>query len=109
MGRVEGGEEVTFSTVHLSEVVNIIETRLDVEKSLGFLAWAVTSGNVKICPVTVRDYASAIPLARDNYISANDALAYVIMKADGIDEIYSFDKHFDRFKDIVRLPGGNTF
>ncbi|RLE87317.1 MAG: pilus assembly protein, partial [Thermoprotei archaeon] len=29
--------------------------------------------------------------------------AYLIMKAHGIREIYSFDKHFDKFKDIVRV------
>jgi len=34
----------------------------------------------------------------------NDALAYLFMKGYGLEEIYSFDKRFDRLKDVVRLP-----
>ncbi len=53
---IEEGEEVVTSTVHLSEVVNIVESGLSLQKSLGFLAWAVTSDNVKVHPVTLQDY-----------------------------------------------------
>ncbi len=102
--RIEGGEEVATTTAHLSEVVNIIETGLGLQKSLGFLAWTITSENIKVYPVTMEDYESAIPLAKDNSISANDALAYLTMKTHELREIYSFDKHFDQLKDIIRLP-----
>ena len=101
---IEEGEEVVTSTVHLSEVVNIVESGLSLQKSLGFLAWAVTSDNVKVHPVTLQDYEAALPLANDNDVSINDALAYSFMVADGIKEIYSFDRHFDNLKDIARLP-----
>ncbi|HID18447.1 TPA: PIN domain-containing protein [Candidatus Bathyarchaeota archaeon] len=37
-------------------------------------------------------------------MSANDALAYLSMKAHRLREIYSFDKHFDQLKGVVRLP-----
>lgn len=102
--RVEEGEEVATTTVHVSEVVNIIETGLSLQKSLGFLAWIIASGNVKVYPVAVEDYESAMPLAKENNISANDALAYLSMKSRQIMEIYSFDRHFDKLKDITRLP-----
>lgn len=102
--RIEGGEEVATTTVHLSEVINIIEAGLGLQKSLGFLAWTIISENIKVYPVSIEDYESAMPLAKDKNISANDALAYLSMKAHEIREIYSFDKHFDQLKDIVRLP-----
>ena len=102
--RVEEGEEVAMTTVHLSEVVNIIEAGLGLQRSLGFLAWAVASDNVEVYPVTLEDYGSVLPLARDNGISANDALAYLSMGLHGLREIYSFDRHFDKLRDVRRIP-----
>ena len=102
--RIEEGEEVATTTVHLSEVVNIIETGVSLQRSLGFLAWVITSENVRVYPVTVEDYEGALLIAKDNNISANDALAHLSMKAQRLREIYSFDKHFDQIKDIIRLP-----
>jgi hypothetical protein len=101
---VEGGEEVAMSTAHLSEVVNIVEARLGLQKSLGLLTWAISSENITIYPVALEDYGGTLLLAKENNISANDALAYLCMKKQGIREVYSFDKHFGQFKDIVRLP-----
>jgi len=103
--RIEGDEEVAMTTAHLSEVVNIIETGLGLEKSLGFLAWIITRDNIQVYPVAMEQYETAMPIAKDNKISVNDALAYGIMKIHGITEIYSFDRHFNQLKDITRLPG----
>lgn len=104
MKRIEGGEEVAMSTTHLSEIVNVIETSLGLEKSLGFLAWVVTMDNIEVYSVGLGHYETSLPLAKENEISANDALAFLFMKSYGLKEIYSFDKHFDRLKGIVRLP-----
>jgi len=101
---VEEGEEVAMTTVHLSEVVNIVESRLGLQKSLGLLTWAISSENVKVHPVAIEDYEVALLLARENNVSANDALAYLHMRNHGIREIYSFDGHFDVLKGIKRLP-----
>ena len=103
--RIEDDEEdVATTVVHLSEVVNIIESGLSLEKSLGFLVWVTTSRNIRVYPVTVEDYETAVSLAKEIGVSANDALAYLCMKAREIGEIYSFDKHFNEFKDIAVLP-----
>ncbi|MBS7658880.1 MAG: type II toxin-antitoxin system VapC family toxin [Candidatus Bathyarchaeia archaeon] len=103
--RVEEGEEEVATTIaHLSEIVNIIEAGLSLQKSLGFLGWIITSKNIKVYSISIEDYESAMLLAKDKSISANDALAYLIMKSYGIKEIYSFDKHFEQFKDVIRLP-----
>jgi predicted nucleic acid-binding protein len=100
---IEGGEGVAMSTVHLSEVVNIIESGLGLQKSLGFLAWAISSANIDVYPTDVGDYGSALSVARDRGVSANDALAYLLMKEHDLDEVYSFDRHFDLL-DVTRLP-----
>jgi len=102
--KIEAGEEVAMSTTHLSEVVNVIETSLGLKKSLGFLAWVITMDNIEIYSVGLGHYETSLPLAKENEISANDALAYLFMKSYGLKEMYSFDKHFDRLKDIVRMP-----
>ncbi|MEM2914007.1 MAG: type II toxin-antitoxin system VapC family toxin [Candidatus Bathyarchaeia archaeon] len=102
--RIEEGEKVATTTAHLSEIVNIIEAGLSLQKSLGFLGWIIASENIKVYPVAAEDYENAIPLAKDKSISANDALAYLSMKAHRLREIYSFDKHFDQLKGIIRLP-----
>jgi len=102
--RIEGDEEVAMTTAHLSEVINIIETGIGLQKSLGFLAWIITKRNIKVYPVAVEHYETAMPFAKDRRISANDALAYLSMKAHRMEEIYSFDKHFDQLKDVVKLP-----
>lgn len=36
-------------------------------------------------------------------LGVNDTPAYHAMKDEKIDEIYSFDRHFDQLKDITRL------
>ncbi len=102
--RIEGDEEAAMTTTHLSEVINIIETGIGLQKSLGFLAWIITKKNIKVYPVAIEHYEKAMPLAKDRRISANDALAYLSMRARRIKEIYSFDKHFDQLKDTVKLP-----
>ena len=100
---IEGGEGVAMSTVHLSEVVNIIESGLSLQKSLGFLAWAISSASIDVYPTDVGDYGGALSIARESGVSANDALAYLLMKEHDLDEVYSFDRHFDLL-DVTRLP-----
>jgi len=101
---IEGGEEVAMSTVHLSEIVNIVEASLGLEKSLGLLAWIITMDNIEIYSVGLGHYEASLSLAKETGVSANDALAYLFMRSYELKEIYSFDKHFDRLKNIVRLP-----
>ena len=47
--RIEQDEEVATTTAHLSEVVNMIETGVSLQKSLGFLAWIITE-SIKVYP-----------------------------------------------------------
>lgn len=59
--------------------------------------------NIEVYSVGLGHYEKSLRLAKENEISASDALALLFMRSYRLEEIYSFDKHFDRLKDIVRL------
>jgi hypothetical protein len=101
--RIEEGEKVSITAVHLSEVVNIIESGIGLRKSLGFLAWAITTESIQIFPTIKENYENSLSIASERGISINDAIAYISMRENNIAEIYSFDKHFDQLKDIKRV------
>jgi predicted nucleic acid-binding protein len=100
---VEEGEEVATTTVHVSEVVNIVESGLGLQRSLGILAWVISKPNIQVYPATVDSYERALPVAQERGVSANDALAYLTMRDNGLAEVYTFDKHYDQL-DVKRLP-----
>lgn len=101
--RVEQGEKVAISVVHLSEVVNIFESGQGLLVAQGFLAWAISSENMVVYPVSVEDYEVALPLSQEHSISPNDALAVNKMKTNKLEEIYSHDKHFDQIENIQKI------
>jgi hypothetical protein len=92
-----------MTAIHISEVVNIVESGLGLQRSLGLLAWTIAMDNIHIYPITMGEYEASLPIAKEKGISANDALAYLIMKDHELTGIYSFDKHFDQFKDVKRI------
>lgn len=100
--RISDGEEVATSVVHFSEVCNILEDHLPREEALLLEKGLLYRESMLICEVTHEDYLSAVSTAEDKGIGANDAMAYLIMKKEGIQTIYSFDKDFDAFADIKR-------
>ncbi len=102
--RLKEGEAAATSTCHLSEVLNILEAGLGLRESLGFLAWALTVDSFKVLEVGREDYEASLSVAQEHEVSANDALAYMLMTRQGLKEVYSFDRHFDGFKEVRRLP-----
>jgi len=101
--RVEQGEDVALSVVHLSEVVNILESGRGLEVAQGFLAWVISSDNIEVYTVTVEEYEVALPLSQEYDISPNDALAVNQMRTNSLEEIYSQDKHFDGIENIKKV------
>jgi len=59
--------------------------------------------NVRIADVTNEDYLSAIELMDETKLDPNDSLAVQVMRKEEIEEIYSFDKGFDRIRGIRRI------
>jgi len=103
IGNVEKGEEVIISTIHLSEVLNITEARLGLEKAVQFLENILATENIRIEGVQWRDYEEALVIASRYKVSPNDAVACVVCRRMNISEIYSFDKHFDKVPFVKRI------
>ncbi|MCC6059789.1 MAG: PIN domain-containing protein, partial [Thermofilum sp.] len=74
--RVEEGEPVFTTTVHVSEVVNIVESRVSLQASLGLAARLLSLENVEVLPVSRDDYEKALEVAQRFSVSLNDAVAY---------------------------------
>ena len=100
---LEKGEEMASTTVHISEVLNILEDSLGVKQSTAFLGWVIAAKNLTVFPVGIGDYESALNITRESLVGLNDSLAVHVMRREGITEIYSMDRHFDRIEGIVRL------
>jgi len=95
LGRINRGEKVITSTVHVSEISNILEDAVNLSFSISFIRDLIARWNITIEPVDKASYIIAVVLANEKKISINDAIAYQIMQKRSIKDIYSFDKHFD--------------
>jgi hypothetical protein len=96
--RVNASEPVTTTTVHLSEVANVLEDAAGISFAGDLLLAILTKPTINVEPVSADDYRESIRLARKSAISINDALAVLIMERQGISEIYTFDRHFKQAK-----------
>ena len=96
--RVNAGEPVTTTTVHLSEVANVLEDAAGISFAEDLLSAILTKPTINVEPVSAEDYRESIRLAQKSAISINDALAVLIMERQGIREIYTFDRHFKQAK-----------
>jgi predicted nucleic acid-binding protein len=101
--RINTDEKVYSSLVHLSEVANILEALLPVNESHKIMRDLLYTATMVIHEPTKGNYLDAIEVAQEVSVGLNDALAYVLMKSSDVKEIYSFDRHFDRFDDIKRI------
>jgi len=98
--RIDSSEEDVLTTViHVSEIVNMIESWLGLQESLSVLARFLSLRNISIVGVSENDYEEALTISIHYNISVNDAIAYLKMKENNINEIYTFDRHFKN------LPG----
>jgi len=101
--RIDSNEHVATSLTQISEVANVLEASMPIGGSYEIMRDLIHSPNVAIFEPTRENYIDAVEVAEDISVGLNDAIAYVLMKENGISEIYSFDKNFDRFKDITRI------
>lgn len=101
--RINEGEDVFTSMVHFSEIANILEDNAPLDMALEVEESILLKENIKFIDVDKKDYLNAVEVAKKYKIGLNDALAYIIMKRMGINEIYTFDKDFDKLPDIKRI------
>jgi len=100
--RVENGEEVVTTAVHLSKVANILEAKLNLSTALKFVENMLLAENVRILAVSQEDYLRTLLIAKEKNVSVNDALAYLKMREIDVGEIYTFDNHFRNLVEIVQ-------
>jgi predicted nucleic acid-binding protein len=101
--RINTDEKVYSSLVHLSEVANILEGVMPINESHKVMRDILYATTIVILEPTKGNYLDAIEVAQEANVGLNDAIAYVLMKSMDAKEIYSFDRHFDRFDDIERI------
>jgi len=102
--RINEGEEVITTVVHLSEVTNILKRALSMEDLYSLLIGLFSMDNVRIVDVTTEDYLGAIELTSELKMDPNDCLAVDVIEREDINEIYTFDKGFDGVAEIIRVP-----
>jgi len=76
----------------------VLEDAAGISFAGDFLSAVLKKPAISVEPVSVDDYRESILLAQKSAISINDALAILIMERQGIDEIYTFDRHFNQAK-----------
>jgi len=101
--RIDEGEEVATSVVHISETVNIVEARLGLGRAIELLENALASENLSILTVSRGSYEGALAIVSRYGVSPNDALAALLARDMNITEVYSFDKHFDNVPFLKRV------
>ncbi len=101
--RIEEGEEVATTVVHLSEVANILESHASKTMSIEYVKTILGKPSIHVYDASVADYGEAILKAEEYMIGVNDALALVYMEKLGLREIYSFDSDFDKIKWVKRV------
>ncbi|MHA1616777.1 MAG: type II toxin-antitoxin system VapC family toxin [Candidatus Njordarchaeales archaeon] len=104
VSRIMKGEEVITTVVHLSEIVNILKHGISLADLNDIVFTLLSMENIEITDVKKEDYLHAASLGKELMLDPNDALAVIVMKREGIDEIYTFDTDFDKVKWIKRLP-----
>ena len=100
---LEEGEEAATTVIHVSEVANILESRATPKESREILEAVLSLRSLTIIGVTGDAYRIAVGASGLLDVGVNDALAYNTMNEMGIDEIFSFDRHFDRLEGVKRL------
>ena len=101
--RIQEGEKVATTVVHISEIANILEARTPPSNARSIIMSILNNENIKVFNVKDREYVNAVEAAEIYNIGINNALAYNLLQKNGITEVYSFDKHFDKLPGIQRL------
>ncbi len=92
--RIEKGEKVVTTVVHLSEIANILG-KFDKNYTHKTIKSLLGNPNIFVEPVDRNMYTLALEFSHEPKIDINNGLALLIMAKTGLTEIYSFDSGFD--------------
>jgi uncharacterized protein len=100
----DGREKVITTTVHLSEMVNILKHGMDPSNLADLVVQLLSLDNLRTETVDRDQYLAASELGRDLNRDPNDALVVLVMREHKLREVYTYDGDFDELEGIVRLP-----
>ena len=95
--KIDAGEKVAISVVHLSEIANVLRTCFAASDLVSLFESFYTKENMIILDISQSEYLEAIHLSKSLNGKVNDCLAAVLMKKNKITEIYTFDADFVKF------------
>ena len=85
-----------ITVVQIAEIESILKSYLPLREALKVGELLLLARNVMAFGVMKRDCLEALRISREIKVGFSDAIAYVIMRNNGVDEIYSFDSDFDK-------------
>ena len=77
--RIQEGEPVTTTIVHISETANILESRTTQGDARNIIQDILDTSNITITPVDRSQYEAAVKQAENHNVGINDALAYFLL------------------------------
>lgn len=63
----------------------------------------IYANTIEVLEPSRENFFDVIEIAEESALGLNDAVAYVLMRTTGIEEIYSFDRQFDQLPDSTRI------
>lgn len=96
--------EFCISIIQLAEIVNLLKHAMSWEALRQFLLGIISNNSIEIIEVSNLMYINSIDKITKYNMDSNDISAYLIMKEKGVNQIFTFDKHFRKLKDIKCLP-----
>ncbi len=101
--RINEGEEVAMTAVQLAEIANLLEAHMSLEIAFKVEEFLIEAPNISILTVDRKICSEALKVSRKYGVGLSDAIAYVSMMREGIAEVYSFDRDFDRLPEVRRV------
>ena len=92
--RIQDGEKVMISVVHLGEIANVLEDAAGLKIAIDYCSAILSKPTISVVSVDAKQYNNASILAGSHSISLNDSLALTLMGENQIHEIYTFDRLF---------------
>lgn len=103
VARINDGEEVVTSTIHASEIANVLEGWMPLADAMAVQQGLCTRDSVRILPTAKDDMLEALAISSEAGLGLSDALAIALMREEELREVYSFDRDFDRLPEIKRV------
>ncbi|TFG12014.1 MAG: PIN domain-containing protein [Promethearchaeota archaeon] len=99
-------EENTYciSLIQISDVVNLLKNAMSWEDLQRFMMGLLSNKTIEIVEISKLMYINAVSKISEYNMDSNDISAYLLMKEKEINQIYTFDIHYDNLPEITRLP-----